>query len=168
MALAFRWHRLALVAVFGLGTAVVSAPALAEEGAAAPVSAPGAGCEAGTSREGKRCMHQIAAPGACASARQGSVAGGGGSGGGECGDATIGAATDRFAPTEVALGPGGDGFQPPAPGPGPGPDLQPCDIGCGGPPVGPPVSPPPPGPPAPVITVIESPAPPDPLPGLIK
>jgi len=165
MSLADRSHRIALAAVFGVGVMLLSAPACAGEGSAEPEQAATSdgSCEAGQAREGSGCMHQIAPPGACASARQGSAASGG-TDGGACGDGTIGAASERFSPTDVAAG-GSDALNPPAPGPGPLPQPQPCDIGgCGGP-VGPPAGPPP-APPAPPITVRESPAKPDTLPGL--
>lgn len=126
-----------------------------------------AGCAPGEVREGQRCMHQIAPPGPCATARSASAGiGGSGGGGGDCSEGAVGSASTRFSPGGVASGPGTEvAFQPPAPGPGPGPDLQPCDIGCGGGPgpvpVGPPAGPPP-------IVVIESPVVPDPPPGLFK
>jgi hypothetical protein len=164
-----RSHLLVLAAVAGAGLFMLGAPAQAEEKA-------GGACAVGHTREGKGCMAEIAPAGPCATARQGTVAsggGGGGGGGGNCGDSSIGAASDRFSPTDVAMGGAGGGFLPPAPGPGPGPDLQPGEIGGGGP-SGPPGGGPAPGPPpaappaAPPVTVIESPAPPDPLPGLFK
>ena len=154
MSLADRSHRVALAAVFGVGVMLLSAPARAGDGSAEPKLSPTSdgSCEAGQAREGRDCMHQIAPPGACAIAD-----------GGDCGDRTIGAASERFSPTDVAAG-GSDAFNPPAPGPGPLPQPQPCDIGgCGS------VEPrtgPPPAPPPPPITVRESPARPDTLPGL--
>jgi len=150
MSLADRRHRLAIAAVFGVGVMLLSAPARAGEGSAEPklAATSDGSCEAGQAREGRDCMHQIAPPGACA---------------GEC-NGTIGSASERFSPTDVAAD-GSNGFNPPTPGPGPLPQPQPCDIGgCGGP-VGPPVGPPP-APPAPPITVRESPAQPGKLPGL--
>jgi hypothetical protein len=150
MSLADRWHRIALAAVFGIGVMLLSPPTRAGDGSAEPKPTPASdgSCEAGQAREGRDCMHQIAPPGACAIAD-----------GGDCGDRTIGAASERFSPTDVAAG-GSDAFNPPAPGPGPLPQPQPCDIGCGGP------AGPPPAPPAPPITLRESPARPDTLPGL--
>ena len=164
MSLADSSHRVALAVVFGFGVMLLSAPARAGEGSAEPEQAATSdgSCEAGQAREGSGCMHQIAPPGACASARQGSAASGG-TDGGACGDGTIGAASERFSPTDVAAE-GSDAFNPPAPGTPPPPQPQPGDIGGGGP-VGPPAGPPP-APPAPPITVRESPAKPDTLPGL--
>lgn len=150
MSHAYRRHWLALTAVFGVGVMLLSAPARAGDGSAEPAQAATSdgSCEPGQTREGRDCMHQIAPPGACA---------------GEC-NGTIGSASERFSPTDVAAG-SPEAFNPPAPGPSPAPQPQPCDIGgCGGP-VGPPVGPPP-APPAPPITLRESPARPDPLPGL--
>jgi hypothetical protein len=170
MSLVGRWHQFALAAVFGAGVALLGAPARAEGGASATaqVATSDESCEAGQAREGSGCMHQIAPPGACASARPGSAAGGGADGG-DCGDGAIGAASERFSPTDVAAGGPAGGpvaFNPRAPGPGPVPQPQPGDLTGGGP-VGPPVGGgPPPPPAAPPITVRESPAPPDPLPGL--
>lgn len=150
MSHAYRRHWLALAAVFGVGVMLLSAPARAGDGSAEPAQAATSdgSCEPGQTREGRDCMHQVAPPGACA---------------GEC-NGTIGSASERFSPTDVAAG-SPEAFNPPAPGPSPAPQPQPCDIGgCGGP-VGPPVGPPP-APPAPPITLRESPARPDPLPGL--
>jgi uncharacterized low-complexity protein len=146
MRLGAHWHRLALAAVVGAGLVAPAVVARAAE--ASPATQAGAAaesCEVGQAREGKRCMHQIAPPGKCASARSGSLANE--ADGGECG---IGLASDRFSPTDVAGGP--DGFNPPPPGPPDGPDIQPPDNG------GPPLPPP--------IIQRESPAPPDKLPGL--
>ena len=153
--------QVALAAALTLGSLAVGTAARAEEA-----------CAPGQERDGQRCMHQIAPPGPCATARSGSAGGGGGGGGGDCSEGAVGAASTRFAPGDVATNPTTEiAFQPPAPGPGPGPDLQPCDIGCGGGPGGPagPPAGPPVGPPAgPPIVVIESPAVPDPPPGLFK
>jgi hypothetical protein len=139
MSFAARWHRFALAAGLGAGMIVLGAPAGAEQtGSRARAAAAGEFCELGRVREGKHCMHLIAGPGDCAVA--------------DCGDGAIGLVRDRFSPTDVAGV--GDGFTPPPPGPGDGPDRQPTDFKNG------PPTPPPP------ITVIESPAPIDPLPGL--
>jgi hypothetical protein len=173
--------RIALVAAAGLGGVVAfGAPARAETAAEAAAATPGDGCEEGRAREGSACMHQIAKPGDCASSEH-AAAESGSAGGGGCGEGLIGAASGRFSPLDVAAG-GPTGFLPPAPGPGAAPQPQPCDIGCGAPGGGPgggggpsggggpgggqAGGGPPPPPPAPPIVVIESPAPPDPLPGL--
>ena len=141
MSFADRSHRLALAAVFGVGVMLLSAPVRAGDGSAEakPALTSDERCEPSQAREGRDCMHQIAPPGPCA---------------GECGG-TIGAASERFSPTDVAAADGPDDFHPPTPPPLPKP--EPCDIGgCV-----------PPGPkPVPPITIIESPARPDPLPGL--
>lgn len=145
--------RLVFAAGLVLGGLALAGPARADEA-----------CAPGQVRDGQRCMHQIAPPGACATARSGSGGiGGSRGGGGDCSEGTVGSASTHFAPTGVASGPGTEiAFQPPAPGPGPG--LQPCDIGCGGGP-----SPGPVGPPAaPPIVVIELPAVPIAPPGLFK
>ncbi len=167
MRFSVRVRRLALASFAGAFVAAFGAASHADPAAGPPATAGGDACAEGQLREGKSCMHRIAPPGACASAR-GHGEDGGAGGAGACGDGDIGAASDRFSPVDVAAGgaaPGG-GFTPPAPGPGPGPQPQPCDVGCGPPGGGPPGGGPPPPPPAPGITVIESPAVPDPLPGL--
>jgi hypothetical protein len=140
MSLADRWHWMALATVFGVGVMLLSAPARAGDSSAEPKPAATSdeSCEPGHAREGRGCMHRIAPPGACA---------------GDCGGGTIGAASERFSPTDVAAD-GSDDFNPPTPPPLPKP--EPCDIGgCGPDPK-----------PVPPITVRESPARPDPLPGL--
>ena len=167
MRFSVRVRRLALATFAGACVAAPGAASRAEEAAGPSATAGGDACAEGQLREGKNCMHHIAPPGACASAR-GRGEDGGTTGASACGDGAIGAASNRFSPVDVAAGgsaPGG-GFTPPAPGPGPGPQPQPCDVGCGPPGGGPPGGGPPPPPPAPGITVIESPAVPDPLPGL--
>ncbi len=145
-------RRFASRIALGLGLALVAGPAGAEEA-----------CAPGQVRQGERCMHQIAPPGACASARAGSVSSGGGGGGSSCGDSSIGTASTHFTPTDVASAPV-VALNAPGPGPNPIPEVFP--------PNGPPVNPPPPPPPPPVapppIVVIESPAPPDPPPGIFK
>lgn len=152
-------------ALRGLGRFLVL-PVLAAGvfGVASAAHAADDGCAVGEERDAKRCMHQIAPPGACAAPRSGDEGGAGSAGGGGCADGLVGSASNRFSPGNVAAGEGPAqdiAFQPPAPGPAPGPDLQPGDIGGG-----PTIVPPPPPPPAPPITLIESPAVPKPPPGL--
>ncbi len=95
----------------------------AESGSSPPSISASDECEVGQVREGERCMHRVAPPGACA-AGGGAQAGGGGGGG--C--FLIGDASGRFSPSDVAAGPGPAGFSPGPPGPNQGPLLQPGDI----------------------------------------
>lgn len=160
-------HRLVIATLAGAGIAVLGVATHAGVAAAASAAAPDDVCAEGTIREGRDCMHHVAPPGACAASHE-SGEDGDSADAGSCGAGAIGAASDRLSPVDVAAGgpDGGGGFLPPAPGPGPGPQPQPCDVGCGGPTGGPPGGGPPSPPPVPGITVIESPAVPDPLPGL--